>query len=34
MGTTVLVTDGDVVFQPLKIERSCLFDAVDGNVLI
>jgi FMN phosphatase YigB (HAD superfamily) len=33
-GTTVIVTDGDVVFQPRKIERSGLFDAVDGNVLI
>ena len=33
-GTAVIVTDGDVVFQPRKIERSGLFDAVDGNVLI
>jgi FMN phosphatase YigB (HAD superfamily) len=33
-GTTVIVTDGDVVFQPRKVERSGLFDAVDGNVLI
>lgn len=32
--TCVIVTDGDVVFQPWKIERSGLFDAVDGNVLI
>jgi len=24
----------DVVFQPLKVERSGLFDAVNGNVLI
>jgi FMN phosphatase YigB (HAD superfamily) len=33
-GTTVILTDGDVVFQPLKIERSGLADAVDGRVLI
>jgi FMN phosphatase YigB (HAD superfamily) len=33
-GTTVIVTDGDVVFQPRKVERSGLFDAVHGNVLI
>jgi len=33
-GPTVILTDGDVVFQPLKVERSGLFDAVDGRVLI
>ena len=33
-GTVVLLTDGDVVFQPRKIHRSGLFEAVDGNVLI
>jgi hypothetical protein len=33
-GKVVILSDGDVVFQPLKIERSGLFDAVDGNVLI
>ncbi|WP_447983158.1 HAD family hydrolase [Nitrospira sp. Nam74] len=33
-GRVVVLSDGDVVFQPLKIERSGLFDAVDGNVLI
>ena len=33
-GTTVLLSDGDVVFQPRKVERSGLFEAVDGNVLI
>jgi FMN phosphatase YigB (HAD superfamily) len=33
-GPTVILTDGDVVFQPLKIERSGLFEAVDKNVLI
>jgi FMN phosphatase YigB (HAD superfamily) len=33
-GTTVLLSDGDVVFQPRKIRRSGLWDAVDGRVLI
>ncbi len=33
-GPTVILSDGDVVFQPRKIERSGLFDAVKGNVLI
>lgn len=33
-GRTVLLTDGDVVFQPRKVERSGLFEAVGGNVLI
>jgi FMN phosphatase YigB (HAD superfamily) len=33
-GVTVILTDGDVVFQPRKIERSGLFEAVGGNVLI
>jgi FMN phosphatase YigB (HAD superfamily) len=33
-GPTVILSDGDVVFQPLKVERSGLFDAVNGNVLI
>src|SRR5262249_40798404 len=33
-GPTVLLTDGDVVFQPRKIERSGLWDAVNGQVLI
>jgi FMN phosphatase YigB (HAD superfamily) len=33
-GTTVILTDGDVVFQPLKIERSGLAAAVGGRVLI
>jgi hypothetical protein len=33
-GTPVILTDGDVVFQPLKIERSGLFAAVDGRVLL
>ena len=34
LGKVVILTDGDVVFQPRKIERSGLFDAVDGNILI
>jgi hypothetical protein len=33
-GTCVILTDGDVVFQPRKIERSGLFEAFDGNILI
>ncbi len=33
-GPTVILTDGDVVFQPLKVSRSGLSDAVDGRVLI
>jgi FMN phosphatase YigB (HAD superfamily) len=33
-GTVVILTDGDVVFQPRKIERSGLFEAVDRNILI
>jgi FMN phosphatase YigB (HAD superfamily) len=33
-GTTVILTDGDVVFQPRKLQRSGLWDAVAGRVLI
>jgi len=33
-GLTVILSDGDVVFQPRKIERSGLWDAVEGRVLI
>jgi FMN phosphatase YigB (HAD superfamily) len=33
-GPVVILTDGDVVFQPRKIHRSGLFEAVDGNILI
>lgn len=33
-GPTVILSDGDVVFQPRKVERSGLFEAVDGRVLI
>ena len=33
-GRTVILTDGDVVFQPRKVERSGIFEAVEGQVLI
>jgi len=33
-GPVVILTDGDVVFQPRKVERSGLFEAVGGNILI
>ncbi len=33
-GPTVILSDGDVVFQPRKIERAGLREAVDGRVLI
>ncbi|MBI1396378.1 MAG: HAD family hydrolase [Betaproteobacteria bacterium] len=34
MGLTVVLSDGDVVFQPRKTQRSGLWDAVGGRVLI
>ena len=34
LGRTVILSDGDVVFQPRKIQTSGLWDAVDGRVLI
>ena len=34
IGTTVILTDGDVVFQPRKLARSGLWSAVQGRVLI
>ena len=34
IGTTVILSDGDIVFQPRKIQRSGLWDAVDGRVLV
>lgn len=34
LGTTAILTDGDVVFQPWKIARSGLLDAVGGRVMI
>ncbi len=33
-GCTVILTDGDVVFQPRKVERSGLWQATAGQVLI
>jgi FMN phosphatase YigB (HAD superfamily) len=33
-GRTVILSDGDVVFQPRKVERSGIFKAVEGHVLI
>jgi FMN phosphatase YigB (HAD superfamily) len=33
-GPTVILSDGDVVFQPRKVQRSGLWDAVEGRVLI
>ncbi len=33
-GPAVILSDGDVVFQPRKIERSGLFDLVERNILI
>ncbi len=33
-GQTVILSDGDVVFQPRKVERAGLSAAVDGRVLI
>ena len=34
IGPTVILSDGDVVFQPRKVQRSGLWDAVEGRVLI
>jgi len=34
LGPTAILSDGDVVFQPRKVERSGLWQAVDGHVLI
>jgi FMN phosphatase YigB (HAD superfamily) len=33
-GETVILSDGDVVFQPRKVQRSGLWHAVEGRVLI
>ncbi|TDR38357.1 FMN phosphatase YigB (HAD superfamily) [Tahibacter aquaticus] len=33
-GTTVILSDGDIVFQPRKIMRSGLWDATGGRVLV
>ena len=34
LGPTVILSDGDVVFQPHKIRRAGIWDAVSGRVLI
>ena len=34
LGPTVILSDGDVVFQPRKIQRAGLWDALHGEVLI
>jgi FMN phosphatase YigB (HAD superfamily) len=34
IGPTVVLSDGDVVFQPRKVQRSGIWDAVEGRVLI
>jgi len=33
-GITVILSDGDVIFQPRKVQRSGLWGAVNGRVLI
>src|SRR5712675_1274117 len=34
LGRPVVLSDGDIVFQPRKIQRSGIWDAVQGRVLI
>ena len=34
LGTPVVLSDGDVVFQPRKVQRSGLWEAMQGRVLI
>jgi FMN phosphatase YigB (HAD superfamily) len=34
MGRAVILSDGDVVFQPRKVDRSGLYDTFQGHVLI
>jgi FMN phosphatase YigB (HAD superfamily) len=34
IGPTVILSDGDVVFQPRKVEHAGIADAADGHVLI
>ena len=34
IGPTAILSDGDVVFQPRKVQRSGLWQAVEGRVLI
>jgi FMN phosphatase YigB (HAD superfamily) len=33
-GRAVILTDGDMVFQPRKVQRSGIHEAVEGNVLV
>jgi FMN phosphatase YigB (HAD superfamily) len=33
-GSAVVLSDGDIVFQPRKIQRSGIWDAVEGRVMI
>jgi FMN phosphatase YigB (HAD superfamily) len=34
LGQAVILSDGDVVFQPRKVDRSGLYDAFEGQILI
>lgn len=34
LGTTAILSDGDILFQPRKIQRSGLWNAVEGRVLV
>ena len=34
VGTTVILSDGDIVFQPRKIQRAGLWEAVEARVLV
>ncbi|MFZ2236889.1 MAG: HAD family hydrolase [Dokdonella sp.] len=34
IGTTAILSDGDIVFQPRKIQRSGLWDMVHGRVML
>lgn len=34
IGTTVILSDGDIVYQPHKILRAGIWNAVDGRVLV
>lgn len=34
IGTTAILSDGDIVFQPRKIHRSGLWDLVQGRVMV
>jgi FMN phosphatase YigB (HAD superfamily) len=34
LGAPIVLSDGDIVFQPRKIQRSGIWDAVEGRVMI